>query len=131
MDEAELEETKELIFLNALVYDPNRQIAYCEARNKSRADIYGYWLTRQYKIATKYQVHLTAKQETKLLDSKYQLEIQGISEADAIHLAKFNFLQEIDGTNHKELLAHWSGLASPVREQRKIVLSPAYHWKRK
>lgn len=112
------EKTKELIFLDGLVYDPNRQIAYCAARNKSRADTYGYWLTKQYKIATKYQVRVTEKQATRLVDSKYQLEIQGISEADAIHLAKFNFLLEVDSSDHKELLAHWN--------ERKVVLPPAY-----
>ena len=58
------------------------------------------------------------QEETKLLDTKYQLEIQGIAKADAIHLAKFNFLKEIDAEDHKELLAHWS--------DRKIVLPPAY-----
>ncbi len=112
-----LEGAKELIFLDGLVYDPNNQTAYCEARSKARADLYGYCLTKQYAIADNYQVVLTEKQELKLLDTKYQLEIKGISEVDALHLAKFNFLKEIDAETHKELLAHWS--------DRKIVLPPA------
>ena len=37
---------------------------------KSRADTYGYWLTTQYKIATKYQVRVTEKQATRLVEKQ-------------------------------------------------------------
>lgn len=97
-----------------VMYDKELKIAYCKSRNKARSDSYGYYLTKQYNIATKYKVST----KPTIVDSKYQLELYGISLQDAAHLAKFNLLKEIDDKENRELLEHWA--------DRKIVLPPAY-----
>ncbi len=97
-----------------VVYDKELKIAYCKSRNKARSDNYGYYLTKRYNIATKYKVST----KPTIVDSKYQLELYGISLQDAAHLAKFNLLKEIDDKENRELLEHWA--------DRKIVLPPAY-----
>ena len=97
-----------------IIYNHVDSTAYMAFKAKRRADNYGSYLTRILDIAQKY----TVSNKPSMVDSKYELRLEGCCYDDTLHLQNFNLKKDWNSPINKEARELW-------RTTRKRVHPPA------